>query len=70
MESVSALAFDASGKYLAYGGKGGVQISAVKEWGETAKLVSKSPVSAIAWGEAMIATASEGDRVVLFHQKA
>ena len=70
LEAVSTLAFDESGKYLAYGGKGGVQITAVKEWGETAKLASKSPVSAIAWGEAMIATTSEGDRVVSIHQKS
>jgi len=70
LESVSSLAFDTSGKYLAFGGKGGVQISTVKQWGETAKLASKSPVSAIAWGEEMIATTSEGDRVVSFHQKS
>ncbi|CAJ1934815.1 unnamed protein product [Cylindrotheca closterium] len=70
LEAVSTLAFDESGKYLAYGGKGGVQITAVKEWGETAKLASKSPVSAIAWGEAMIATTAEGDRVVSIHQKS
>ena len=65
-----SLAFDESGKYLAYGGKGGLQITTVKEWGETAKFASKSPVSAIAWGEEMIVTASEGDRFVSLHQKS
>ena len=70
LESVTSLAFDASGKYLAYGGKGGVQITAVKEWGETAKLASKSPISSIAWGDSMIATTAEGNRFVCFHKKS
>ncbi|KAL3934204.1 MAG: hypothetical protein SGBAC_010026 [Bacillariaceae sp.] len=70
LDSVSTLAFDESGKYLAYGGKGGVQITAVKAWGETAKLTSKSPVSAIAWGKAMIVVTADGDRVVSIHQKS
>lgn len=67
LQSVLSLAFDDSGKYLAYGGKGGVQITTVKEWGVTAKLESKGPVSAVAWGKAMIVTSSTSDRAMQFH---
>jgi WD40 repeat protein len=70
LASVTSLAYDASGKYLAYGGKGGVQVTTVKEWGSTASLSSKSPVSGIVWGESMIVTCGEKERDVLFYGKA
>eukprot|EP00980_Cylindrotheca_fusiformis_P008941 scaffold1909_cov130-Cylindrotheca_fusiformis.AAC.8 len=70
LASVTSLAYDASGKYLAYGGKDGVQVTTVKDWGSTASLDSKSPVSGLVWGGTLIISCGEKERDVSFHGKA
>ena len=49
LKSISTVAFDKAGKYAAFGGSGGVKITTVKEWGTTASLETKKPVSGIVW---------------------
>jgi len=49
MESIRTVAFDRAGKYAAIGGKGGVKITTVKEWGTTASFETKHPVTGIVW---------------------
>ena len=67
LESVATVCFDESGKYLAMGGKGGVQITTVKEWGTTASMQTKYPVSGIAWSESMMGICSDKERAVHFY---
>lgn len=49
LESIKTVAFDRAGKYAAIGGKGGVKITTIKEWGTTASFETKKPVSGIVW---------------------
>ena len=63
----SVLAFDDSGKYLAYGGDKLVQVCVVKDGSSVTTIELKSPVSGIAWGAEFLATSSDKDRKVWFH---
>lgn len=79
VESVTAVAFDESGKYLAYGGVDGTNIITVKEWDTVTKhLPAKKPVTGIVWGGAgntdslsswWLATCSNKQRDVMFYSK-
>jgi WD40 repeat protein len=65
LDSVTTLAYDDSGKYVAMGGSGGVRITTVKEWGTTASIATgKKPVSGIVWTQSTIAICSDKERTV------
>jgi WD40 repeat protein len=66
LDSVTAVTFDKGGKYAAMGGKGGVKITTVKEWGITASLESKHPASGLVWTKSTLAFSSDKDRAVHF----
>ena len=67
MTMVTTLAYDASGKYLAFGGKGGVQITTVKEWGTTGSIAVKNATGIVWCADATLATCSDKERTVRFH---
>jgi WD40 repeat protein len=67
MASVTSLSYDASGKYLAFGGKGGVQITTVKEWGTTGSIDVKNATGIVWCDNATVATCSDKERTVRFH---
>ena len=68
MPTVTTLAYDASGKYLAFGGTGGVQITTVKEWGTTGSIDVKKNATGIVWcADATLVTCSDKERTVRFH---
>jgi len=83
LETVECVDFDDSGKYLAYGGTGGIRITTIKEWGVTAsyddsdaddsgsskkKAAKKHPVSNVAWvGASGIVATSKKHREVEFY---
>jgi WD40 repeat protein len=67
LQSVETVEFDESGKYLAAGGKGGVKVTTVKEWGITTSIETKHPVSGIAWSESVMGICSEKERAVHFY---
>ena len=68
LDSISTVAFDKSGKYAAFGGAGGVKITTIKEWGTTASLDTKKPVSGIVWSSkssnCVLEVSSDGERSV------
>lgn len=66
LDSVTAVVFDKSGKYAAMGGKGGVKITTVKEWGITASLESTYPASGLVWNKSTLAMCSDKERAVHF----
>ena len=75
LDSISTVAFDPAGKYAAYGGAGGVQITTIKQWDTTATLKTKKPISGIVWStdtaSSVLEVASGGERSVqLFGIKA
>ena len=67
LASITAIAYDESGKYVAFGGKGGVQITTVKEWGTTASLSTKI-ISGIVWSSkaSTLVTCGKTERTVRF----
>ena len=68
LESITTVAFDKAGKYAAMGGKGGVKITTVKEWGATtASLETKYPVSGIVWCKSMLEVSCDRERAVLLY---
>lgn len=67
LKSAGTVAYDESGKYLAVGGEGGVTITTVKEWGTTARIDTKTPVSGIVWSESTMEICSEKERAVSFY---
>ena len=71
LQSVSSLSFDDSGKYLAYGGVGGVHVTTIKEWGMTAQIALDHEVSNLALytndSNKWMATSSVKERSVRFH---
>jgi WD40 repeat protein len=73
LRSVVCLAYDDSGKYLAYGGAGGLHVTTVKEWSITAQLPLDHIVSSLVWAsnndQKWIATCSSQERMVRFHGK-
>ena len=69
LESIRTVAFDRAGKYAAMGGKGGVKITTIKEWGTTATYETKKPVSGIVWSNksnktTMLEVSCDGERTV------
>jgi len=66
LKSVDTVGFDDSGKYLAFGGSGGMRITTVKEWGITAA-VDAPLVSGLAWGTSLMVACSEKQRNVTFY---
>jgi len=68
--SITTLAYDASGKYVAMGGTGGVKITTVKEWGTTASLEVEGEVSGIVWVGKDIVSCSDKKRLVRFFGKS
>ena len=68
LDSISTVAFDKAGKYAAFGGAGGVKITTIKEWGTTASLDTKKPVSGIVWSSkssnCVLEVSSVGERSV------
>lgn len=72
LTTVDTVAFDDSGKYLAYGGVGGIRVTTVKEWGITAQVDSKL-VSSLVWKSGndkssfSMAVCSEKKRNVTFY---
>ncbi|KAG7353260.1 WD-40 repeat-containing protein [Nitzschia inconspicua] len=66
LDSVTALVFDKGGKYAAMGGKGGIKITTVKEWGISASLENKNPPSGIVWTKGTVAVSSGNERAVHF----
>lgn len=71
LKSVSCLTFDDSGKYLAYGGDGGVHVTTIKEWGLTAQIPLDHEVTGVAMytndTNKWMATCSVKERPVRFH---
>jgi len=67
-KNIQCVAFDESGKYLAYGGDDGVHIVTVKEGTSVANIGEKTKVSNIAWtSEKQIVTCGNADRQVRFY---
>jgi pre-mRNA-processing factor 19 len=64
LDSVTCLLFDKSGKYAAMGGKGGIKITTVKEWGITASMEFKNPPSGLAWSKGTLCVSSDKERAV------
>ena len=71
LESIKTVSFDRAGKYAAMGGKGGVKITTIKEWGTTATYETKKPVSGIVWSNSsksntniMLEVSCDGERAV------
>lgn len=71
LELIRTVAFDRAGKYAAMGGKGGVKITTIKEWGTTATYETKQPVSGIVWSNSseannstMLEVSCDGERAV------
>lgn len=68
LSKVATVRFDASGKYLAYGGVGGIRITTVKEWGVTASIeTKKAGVNVVMWGADWIASSNSKKREVEFY---
>ena len=70
LDSISAVAFDSAGKYLAYGGKKGTKIVAVKEWDTVTATYPAKVASSIVWGPSFVASSSIQQRDVAFFMKA
>lgn len=68
LKSVTDMAFHPDGKYLAYGGQGGVHITMVKEWKISAELDTKV-ATGLLWSSKWIATSSDKGRTVTFHEQ-
>jgi WD40 repeat protein len=66
---IRTVAFDRAGKYAAFGGKGGVKITKIKEWGTTGSLDTKHPVTGIVWSnskssDSVLEVSCDGERAV------
>ncbi|KAL7556355.1 hypothetical protein ACA910_006283 [Epithemia clementina (nom. ined.)] len=69
LESVMFAEFDPSGKYLAYGGKGGIRIITVKEWDSITAALDEELSSGIVWGKNWLAVSSTQHRQINFYGK-
>ena len=67
LSSIDTIAFDASGKYAAVGGDGGLLITTVKEWGKTATIAAKKGVADLVWTKTGLASCSNKERPVTFY---
>ena len=70
LKSVSSLAFHEGGKYLAYGGGGGIHITMAKEWKVLAKIDSVKSASGLVWSSEWMASSTSSGRAVTFHGAA
>jgi WD40 repeat protein len=66
LQSVESLTFHPDGKYLAYGGQGGVHITMVKEWKVSAAL-DVQDATGVLWDNDWIASIGGSSRTVNFH---
>ncbi|CAB9514033.1 mRNA-processing factor 19 [Seminavis robusta] len=66
LQSVTGIAFHPDGKYLAYGGTGGLHIVMLKEWKVT-PIPDVKVASGIVWDSQWIASISSEARAVTFH---
>lgn len=66
LKSVDSLVFHPDGKYLAYGGKGGLHIATVKDKKVSSELVVKA-ANGIVWNDEWIASIGATERSVSFH---
>lgn len=68
VKSIQSVSFDKAGKYAAMGGKGGVKITTVKEWGVTGSFETKHPVSGIVWSRSnsssLLEVSCDGERAI------
>jgi len=62
LKSVHVVAFDTSGKHLAFGGDGGIRITTAKVWGITASLAEDHDVTGILWNNNMNSAATDGNK--------
>lgn len=67
LQSISSIIYDASGKYAAFGGRGGLVVTTVKDWGATLRIEMDNAVSGIGWTKRGIATCSEREQVISFY---
>ena len=66
LPSPKSCAFDAAGKYLAYGGKNGVVVTTVKEWGVTCR--KEFGGTSVAWvGSSELVACLDNKRAVKFY---
>lgn len=73
--TIRTVAFEKAGKYVAMGGKGGVKITTVKEWGITGSFETKHPVSGIVWNgvkdsSTLLEVSCDGERAVQLYGRA
>jgi pre-mRNA-processing factor 19 len=67
LKAVTSVAYDPSGKYLAYGGTGSIAITTVKEWGSTATIAVHKSASSLVWGgKSGLIACSDKERQVRF----
>lgn len=67
LQSITTIVYDDSGKHAAFGGKGGLVITTVKEWDATAKISADKPTSGMAWTKAGITVCSDKERAISFY---
>ena len=67
LEAITTVVYDESGKFAAFGGKGGFVITAVKEWGVTAQIKSDKPISGMVWTQSGITGCSDKERAISFY---
>jgi len=71
IESITTVVFDPSAKYAAYGGKSGIVITTIKEWGTTAQISTDKPLSGMAWTpKGAILSCSDKERAISFYGAA
>ena len=70
LQSISNIIYDASGKYAAFGGRGGLVVTTVKDWGTTLRITVDNPISGMGWTKRGIASCSEREQVVSFYGSA
>lgn len=63
LDSVHAVDFDPSGKYLAFGGEKGIRVSTVKEWGVTATFNSAADLLSWAGAAMLVSSGRKGRKV-------
>ena len=68
IKHVTSVAFDPSGKYLAYGGTSTIAVTTVKEWGATASISAHKSASSLVWGGSYgLVASSDKERQVRFY---
>lgn len=67
LETVTCVTYDDSAKFVAFGGKGGLVVTTVKEWGVTASVKMDKPISGVGWTPTGIASCSDKERTISFY---